>query len=182
MRVRKLLTERFQDYKFPCMYISACWCDWKCCPDHPDICQNSPVARMPIKDIPDDEILDLYESDPITQAIVIAGLEPLIQANEVIGLIRRAVERNIRTTFIIYTGYTADEAQAAGFHDMLCTTGFGSGVNVVIKYGRFIPGRQPHLDSLLGVELVSDNQYARQIENPCFLKAAAVQQVDPTET
>ena len=35
MRVRKLLTERFQDYKVPSMYLASCFCDWKCCPDKP---------------------------------------------------------------------------------------------------------------------------------------------------
>ena len=163
MRVRKLLTERFQDYKVPSMYLAACFCDWKCCPDKPYVCQNNPVANLPVTDIPDDEILDTYLSDPITEAIVIAGLEPLLQAREVCNLIRRAAERAIRTTFVIYTGYTVCEARDIGFFDELKATGYGKDVQVIIKYGRYVPDQQPHFDEVLGVDLVSDNQYAEII-------------------
>ena len=89
--------------------------------------------KLPVTDIPDDEILDTYLSNPITEAIVIAGLEPLLQVREVISLIRRAVERGIQTTFVIYTGYTACEAHRIGFFDELKTTGISNGVDVVIK-------------------------------------------------
>ena len=163
MRVRKLLTERFQDYKVPSMYLAACFCDWKCCPDKPYVCQNNPVTKLPVTDIPDDEILDAYLADPITEAIVIAGLEPLLQVREVASLIRRAVERDVRTTFVIYTGYTKDEAKYIGFFDELKATGFGSGVDVIMKYGRYIPDRQPHFDEVLGVDLASDNQYGERV-------------------
>ena len=163
MRVRKLLTERFQDYKVPSMYLAACFCDWKCCPDKPYVCQNNPVANLPVTDIPDDEILDAYLADPITDAIVIAGLEPLLQAREVCSLIRRAAERDIRTTFVIYTGYTVCEARHIGFFDELKATGYGKDVQVIIKYGRYVPDQQPHFDEVLGVDLASDNQYAEII-------------------
>ena len=164
MRVRKLLTERFQDYKVPSMYLADCFCDWKCCPDRPYVCQNHPVAKMPITDIPDDDILDTYTADPITEAIVIAGLEPLLQPHEVCALIQRAVERGIKTTFVIYTGYDKEEVRRNGFFDELKRTGFGNGVSVVMKYGRYIPDQQPHFDETLGVELASDNQYGERIE------------------
>ncbi len=163
MRVRKLLTERFQDYKVPSMYLASCFCDWKCCPDKPYVCQNNPIANLPVTDIPNDEILDTYLSDPITEAIIIAGLEPLLQANEVCSLIRRAVERDIRTTFVIYTGYTVCEARDIGFFDELKATGYGKDVQVIIKYGRYVPEQQPHFDEVLGVDLASDNQYAEII-------------------
>ena len=35
--------------------------------------------------------------------------------------------------------------------------------NIVIKYGRYIPGQTPHYDEVLGVKLASDNQYAERI-------------------
>ncbi len=165
MRVRKLLTERFQDYKLPAMYLASCFCDWKCCPDNPTVCQNNPVVHMPITDISDDEILDAYQKDPITQAIIIAGLEPLLQIHEVCALIRRAVERRIKTTFVIYTGYDKNEVKFIGFFDALKDTGFSDSVHVIMKYGRYIPDQKPHFDEVLGVELASDNQYAEMISN-----------------
>ena len=161
MRVRKMLTERFQDYKEPSLYLATCFCDWKCCPDNPYVCQNHPVAKLPVTEIPDDEILDAYLTDPITKAIVIAGLEPLLQIHEVCRLIRRAVERGVQTTFVIYTGYTKCEVQRLGFFDEL--KGIGSGVQIVMKYGRYVPGQQPHFDEALSVDLASDNQYGESL-------------------
>ena len=35
--------------------------------------------------------------------------------------------------------------------------------NIIIKYGRFIPGDKPHRDELLGIDLASQNQYAERI-------------------
>ena len=35
--------------------------------------------------------------------------------------------------------------------------------NIIIKYGRYIPGQKKHFDSELGVYLASDNQYAERI-------------------
>ena len=35
---------------------------------------------------------------------------------------------------------------------------------LVIKYGRYVPDQQPHFDEVLGVNLASDNQYARRYE------------------
>ena len=35
--------------------------------------------------------------------------------------------------------------------------------NIIIKYGRFIPDQKSHYDEILGVELASNNQYARNI-------------------
>ena len=36
---------------------------------------------------------------------------------------------------------------------------------VVVKYGRFVPDCQPHYDEVLGVNLSSDNQYAKRYDN-----------------
>ena len=35
--------------------------------------------------------------------------------------------------------------------------------NIIIKFGRFIPNREPHFDEVLGVNLASNNQYAKRI-------------------
>ena len=76
-------------------------------------------------------------------------------------LIRRAVERGVQTTFVIYTGYTKCEVQRLGFFDEL--KGIGSGVQIVMKYGRYVPGQQPHFDEALSVDLASDNQYGESL-------------------
>jgi len=35
--------------------------------------------------------------------------------------------------------------------------------NIIIKYGRFIPGQEKHYDEILGVYLASNNQYAERL-------------------
>ena len=35
--------------------------------------------------------------------------------------------------------------------------------NIVIKFGRFVPNQTPHYDEILGVNLASDNQYAKKV-------------------
>ena len=35
--------------------------------------------------------------------------------------------------------------------------------NIIIKFGRFVPNQTPHCDEVLGVKLVSNNQYAVKI-------------------
>ena len=35
--------------------------------------------------------------------------------------------------------------------------------NIVVKFGRFIPGHKKHYDNVLGIELASDNQHAEVI-------------------
>lgn len=35
--------------------------------------------------------------------------------------------------------------------------------NIVVKFGRYIPGQEKHYDEVLGVYLASDNQYAEKI-------------------
>ena len=35
--------------------------------------------------------------------------------------------------------------------------------NIIVKFGRYIPGQQTHKDEVLGVNLASDNQYTEKI-------------------
>ena len=51
------------------------------------ICQNEPLYHSPVIDIPDEQIYNQFINNPITKAVVIGGMEPMIQSNEVIDLI-----------------------------------------------------------------------------------------------
>ena len=57
---------------------------------------------------------------------------------------------------VIYTGYykeeIVDKINRLKNYD-----------NIVVKFGRFIPGHEKHFDEVLGIELASDNQYAEAI-------------------
>lgn len=59
---------------------------------------------------------------------------------------------------VIYTGYTEEECMNNGWITNLQQYG-----NIIIKFGRFIPGEEPHYDEVLGVKLASNNQYAKKI-------------------
>ena len=60
---------------------------------------------------------------------------------------------------VIYTGYTEKEVKENFDWIFLYE-------NIIIKYGRFIPNQSPHYDKILGVNLSSDNQYAKEY-NKC---------------
>lgn len=159
MRVKDIETERYQDYKFPSLFIASSFCDFKCCSEANidfSICQNEPLAQAPVKEIPDYTIYRQFVNNPITKAVVIGGLEPLIQINEVINLIDLFRSNGENCPFVIYTGYYPSEIPEP-------LSRLKNYVNIIMKFGRFIPGHKPHYDNVLGIELASDNQYGEQI-------------------
>jgi organic radical activating enzyme len=160
MQIKGLIDEDFVNYKLPSMFISACFCDWKCCkeaniPIH--ICQNQSIADMPNINISAMDIYNRYINNPITKAIVIGGLEPMLQQDEVLELIRCFREQGCNDDIIIYTGYELNEV--APFITQLPK----EYSNIILKVGRFIPGQEYHYDDILGVHLCSDNQQGVQL-------------------
>jgi len=159
MKVKGIVAEDFIQYKQPSMFISTCFCDWKCCREaglDESVCQNSPLAQAESMEIDNEKIYDMFVSNPITQVIVIGGLEPMIQINEVIELIDFFRKNGEDCPFIIYTGYYPQEIPK----EILRLKEYK---NIVVKYGRFIPDQESHYDSILGVNLASPNQYAEVI-------------------
>lgn len=159
MRVKAIETERFQDYKLPSMFISSCFCSWKCCTEQNldiGVCQNAPLAQAENKNIPNEIIFDLFLSNSITQAVVIGGLEPFLQFDEIVSLISYFRTASCNAPFVIYTGYYPEEIQ-----DEIKT--LQQHTNIIVKFGRFIPNAKSRYDDVLGINLVSDNQYGEVI-------------------
>lgn len=170
MIIKALQTERYQDYKLPAMFIACSRCSFKC--DHEcgkRVCQNSTLAKAPDIAIDITEIADKYLSNPITKAIIFGGLEPFDQPLDVFGLGWLLRSAGCKDDIVIYTGYTEEEVKQIPYYigsksfpyiDVMkeLLTPF------VIKYGRYVPDQQPHFDEVLGVNLASDNQYARRYE------------------
>lgn len=158
MKIKGLRDEDFVNYKDPSMFISANSCSFKC--EHESgiaCCQNGSLARAETVDVDIRDIIDRYIKNPITHAIVFGGLEPFDQYEDIfdfILLIRS--EYKCDDPVVIYTGYTEDEVD--GYVRMLSMFS-----NVIVKFGRYIPGIIPHEDPLLGVMLAGDNQYAKKI-------------------
>lgn len=161
MRVRTIIDEDFTNYKEASMLIGSCFCDWKCCVEQEidkSVCHNFEIHNTPIVEIPNEIIIERYVGNPITSAIIIGGLEPFMQFEEVYTLLTKMRNKNIRDYFIIYTGYTEKECLLNRWLQTLSKYH-----NVVIKFGRFIPNQKPHFDETLGVMLASENQYSKKI-------------------
>ena len=160
MKVKGITDEDFVNYKMPSMFIATACCSFKCDVNAGmPICQNSKLVQQPTHDIRDQIIVDRYKSNPITKAIVFGGLEPIDQWTELWHLIAWFRAANVNDDIVIYTGYDKEDIEY--FVDQLVND-FGRHGNLVIKYGGYIPGDEPHLDTELGVMLASDNQYAER--------------------
>ena len=159
MRVKSIVAEDFCNYKQPSLFIVSAFCDWKCCTElgmDVSVCQNAPLASQLTQDVPDTAILTAFVENPITQAVVIGGLETMLQINELRALISLFRHANVRCPFIIYTGYIPDEIDS----ELQLLRQFE---NIIVKFGRYNPNRPPKHDPILGITLISDNQYAEQI-------------------
>lgn len=157
--LKEIVDEDFQDYKKSSMLLATSRCDFKCLKERGldfSICQNMKISKMPDKKIFIPEIFRRYKLNPITSAVVIGGLEPMLQFNEVLNCISYFRSNNCNDDFVIYTGYYEQEIK----NQVQKLKKFD---NIIIKYGRFIPGCKSIYDGVLGVTLSSDNQYAARI-------------------
>ena len=80
----------------------------------------------------------------------------MIQINEVIDLINLFRNQCEDCPFVIYTGYYPNEISK----ELNLLKKYK---NIIIKFGRYIPNRPKKYDNILGIDLVSDNQYAEVI-------------------
>ena len=152
MKLKGLIDEDFVNYREPSMFISTYKCSFKCDKECGQaVCQNLPLVSQPTIEVDNKELITRYLNNDITRAVVIGGLEPLDDADDLWDFIR-----DFRTEcddyIVIYTGYTEDEIKRfvddVRFHF----------TRIIIKFGRYIPNQQPHYDEVLGVKLASDNQ------------------------
>ncbi len=158
MRIKGITDEDFVNFKLPSMYICSCFCDFKCDKESGvSCCQNSSLAKQSSLCIPDDDIITRYLRNPISKAVVFAGLEPFEQFEEVFNLISKLrLDYHCKDTVVIYTGYKYEEIEGKIEALRLFQ-------NIIVKFGRFLPGYESHYDGILGVSLASPNQYAVRI-------------------
>lgn len=157
MLVKTIVDEDFTNYRKPSMVIGMPRCSFKCDREcGQQVCQNMPLATAPDITIDDDDIIHRYLNNSLTQAVCIMGLEPWDTPDQLLNFIFKFRQYS-QDDIVIYTGYTKAEIkeqveQLAMYYQ-----------NIIIKFGRYIPGQQPHRDEVLGVDLASDNQYAERI-------------------
>lgn len=156
MKILNILDEDFVNYKDISMFIALPYCSGKCWRElglDCSICQNEGLRNQPIIDIGVYDLIDKYDNNPLTSAIVFGGMEPLDSFEDLICFIMNFRYRHA-DPIVIYTGYTEDEVKEKFSSIYLYE-------NIIIKYGRYIPNQKPHYDKILGVNLASDNQYAK---------------------
>lgn len=158
MRLVNLIEESFTEYKKPHMLLGFPSCSFKCDREYGNkICQNSELARAEKIEIPVEDVVARYLSNDITKAIVLAGLEPFDSYHDVLSLLEELRSKNgCYDDVVIYTGYKPEELR-----DRFEKLAYYK--NVLVKFGRFVPGDKPHYDDALGIWLASDNQFARWV-------------------
>lgn len=163
MKIKDLVEVDCINYKEPSMFIATSQCTFKCDKEaNCQVCQNSQLAATPSIEISAAELWERYLNNPITSAVVIAGLEPFDTPDNLIAFLeegqRQGVLEKKFTTIVIYTGYTEEEIQKH-FNWIYIYSFY---YPLIIKYGRFIPNQETHFDSTLGVTLASPNQYSKK--------------------
>lgn len=154
MIVKEIRDEDFTSYKKPSMVIGFPSCSWKC---GKGLCQNSALAQASNVEIHVDTLVKRYINNPITNAVICAGLEPMDSFEDLWRFIFHLRVKGCNDDVVIYTGYYKDEIPEEYLKRLSIVP------NIIVKWGRFIPNQQPHFDKILGISLASDNQYAEVI-------------------
>lgn len=160
MKLKGIIDCDFVNYKEPVLTLEFPYCDFKCdklngC----QVCQNGSLAAEPDIEVSFDEIWKLYESNPITKGFCLQGLEPLDSFDDVCDFIAYIrFKKYCAAPIIVYTGYNKNEQLIFSYWANRYYH------NIIVKWGRFIMGQEPHYDEVLGVKLASDNQFAELIE------------------
>lgn len=170
IKLLDIIPEDFIQYKKPSMLISFPHCTWKCGKEN---CQNHQLDNAKQIEIEVEALITKYLNNPITEAVVMGGLEPfdsLASLTYFISTFRKFSDDDI----VIYTGYTEEEvatgqiisphSSAYSTEDLkYIFTWLTKQKNIIVKFGRYEVNQKPHLDEILGVKLASDNQYAKRL-------------------
>lgn len=158
MHLKGILDEDFINYKVPSMHIATSRCNFKCDKEFgANICQNSKLAAQKTITMKNEDVIERYLANDITHAIVFAGLEPFDSFPEILAFTKSLrVRHKCKNDIVIYTGYCKDEI-AEQIEQLKKYE------NIVIKYGRYIPYCERHMDDVLGVFLASPNQFGERI-------------------
>lgn len=157
MILKGVVDQDFVQYKKPCMTLMFPRCSFKCdieCGER--VCQNSALAFSPDIEVDTYTIAKRFLDNLMVDTLVCGGLEPFDSGKDLNRLISLLRFCECDDDVVIYTGYTEEEIKER-------FSWIYGHKNIIIKFGRFIPNRLYIYDEVLGVELSSDNQYAKRI-------------------
>lgn len=142
--------------------LAMCFCDWKCLKERNldiSICQNYQIEKQEIITKSIDSLIHQYLENPLSNAIIFAGLEPMLQFEEMIAFVDRfRVYYDCKDDIVIYTGYYPEEIK----EKIMALKKYS---NIIIKFGRFEMNSDTKFDNVLGIELISSNQWAERISD-----------------
>lgn len=159
MKLKGIIDCDFVNYKEPVLTLEFPKCDFKCDKINKcQVCQNSSLATEPDLNISLQEIWGLYRQNPLTKGFCCQGLEPFDSPVELLDFIRFIRKtKQCNDLIIIYTGYNKGEYDSV-------EAALVNFTNIIVKWGRYILGDEPHYDKILGINLASNNQWSEYIE------------------
>jgi len=107
---------------------------------------------METKSIEIKDLIKNFNYNLMSEAILFAGLEPMLQFDEVMSFITEFRMSNSEDV-VIFTGYNLEEIEdkveiLSQFND------------IILKVGRYRPDLPSKYDEVLKIDLASSNQYA----------------------
>lgn len=161
IEVKGIIWEDMVNYKKISTTLMMPRCNFKCDKEYGSvICQNSELAAAPSQTVLIREFMRKYRDNPIPEAIVLQGLEPLDSLIDVYTVAAAFNHYRLYDDLVIYTGYNKDEISTPIIQNLRKLIPG----QLIIKWGRYIPNQEKHFDPVLGVYLASDNQYGEIIK------------------
>ena len=111
---------------------------------------NTPLINCSISDI-----IDLYQNNCFVESVILSGLEPFDSFSNLLNFIHK-FRLICQDDIVIYSGYNKYEINKK----IITLQQFN---NIIVKFGRYIPNQCSRFDEVLGIVLISDNQYAKKI-------------------
>lgn len=143
MKIIGILDEDKTWYKEPSMYVVFPKCVLNC--------EGCIKEKHKIVEVEPSVLVERYKA----KALVCGGLEPFDSFDDLFELVVE-FRKKFLDDIVIYTGYKNNEIEEQ-------VKKLKAFPNIIIKFGKFIPGQEEHFDEILGKNLSSLNQYAVKI-------------------
>jgi len=140
------------------MLIACIECDWKCLKEQClslGICQNSHINKIQTQESNIPDLIKRFNDNLLSECVIFAGLEPILQFDEVCSFIKEFRKTN-NDDVVIYTGYYPEEI----IDKIEILKKFK---NIILKFGRYRNDLPKTKDDILKIEIVSNNQWAEKI-------------------